>query len=60
MPWFIADSLAIAIGERKYELIASRIGLQPRKGQGVLKGLGQVGSRLGTITQIDRKASGMF
>ena len=60
MPRFVAHSLAIAFGKREHELVPSPIGLQPGEGSGLLKRLGEVGSRLGTITEIDREAGGMF
>ena len=60
MPGFVTDSLAIANGKGEHELVPGPIGLKPGESSGLLKRLGQVGPGLGTITEIDRKAGGMF
>ena len=52
MPGFVHHTLFVAFGEGQHEVISSRMVLQPAKGCGVLKALGEVGLRKTAIAEI--------
>ena len=52
MPGFVHHTLFVAFGERQHEVIPGRMVLQPAKGCGVLKALGEVGLRKTAIAEI--------
>ena len=60
MPGFVHHTLFVALGKRQNEVVTSGVVLQPAKGGGVLKALGEVGFRSATIAEIHGIASAVL
>ena len=60
MPGLVHHTLFVALREGQHEVISRRMVLQPAKGGGVLKALGEVGLRKTAIAEINGVTSAVL